>query len=185
MTDAIETARLLIRPALLMDTDDFFALDSNPEVMRYLGNKPVQQKEAAHDLILYLQQQYRDYGTGRLVVIEKASGRFAGWAGLKWIDNTINGRSEYYDLGYRLLPAYWGKGIATEAAQATLDHGFRHLNPDTIYAMADAANTGSDKVLKKCGLQHNGSFMYEATLHHWYHIGRNTWLNRQQEVLPA
>ncbi|PSK95286.1 GNAT family N-acetyltransferase [Taibaiella chishuiensis] len=173
----IETPRLLIRPALITDTDGFFALDSDPEVVRYVGNKPQHRKEEARDMILFLQQQYRDLGTGRLVIIEKATGNFAGWAGLKLIRDTVNGHSHYYDLGYRLLRAYWGKGVATEAAQATLDHGFSTLKPDTVYAMADAANTGSDKVLKKCGLVQDGSFMHETALHHWYRIDRDTWLD--------
>ena len=62
---------------------------------------------------------YRKHGFGRLACIDLASGRLIGFAGLKYLEDLGE-----VDLGYRLLPDFWGRGLATEAAQAVLDHGF-------------------------------------------------------------
>ena len=170
MHTAIETQRLLIRPAVATDIDGFFELDSDPEVMRYVGNKSITRKEEAGNIIRSIQQQYVENGIGRWVIIDKQNNSFAGWTGLKLIRETINGHQDFYELGYRLLRRYWGQGIATEAALASLDYGFKVLKAEIIYAMANADNKDSDKVLHKCGLSRDGQFEHEGIVHNWYHI---------------
>lgn len=175
MANFLKTARLLIRPALLTDLDGFFELDTDPEVVRYVGMQPLQHREQAAQTIAHLQQQYINNGTGRWVVTEQATGAFLGWAGIKLIRETINGHKDFYELGYRLLRKHWGKGFATEAAKATLDHGFSLFQPEAIYAMADARNTASDAVLRKCGLVRGPGFEHDKLLHNWYRITRSDW----------
>ena len=58
---------------------------------------------------------YRKHGFGRWGVVLKATGRLIGFAGLKYLDELRE-----VDVGYRLLPEYWGMGLATEAAQASV-----------------------------------------------------------------
>jgi [ribosomal protein S5]-alanine N-acetyltransferase len=168
-----ETPRLILREILPQDEEGLYALDSNPEVHRYLGNKPLSSKAEVINVINFVRQQYIDNGIGRWAMIEKDTNFFIGWAGLKLIKDTINHHTHFYDLGYRLIQDYWGLGYATEAAKASLDYGFNTLNLATIYAMADCNNKGSNSVLQKSGLSHIETFDYEGRPHNWFSIEKS------------
>ena len=123
----IETERLILRPIKASDAKDLFELDSNPKVHKYLGNNPVKHIDECKTYITSIQQQYKDYGMGRIAVVKKDTQEFIGWAGIKYEQN-LRKEFNYYDLGYRLKEQFWGKGYATEAALASLDYGFKNLN---------------------------------------------------------
>lgn len=175
MKTFIETERLVLREIVPGDVDGLFALDSDPEVHRYLGNKPLQNKEQAMAVIDFIRQQYHDNGIGRWAVIHKPDNGFAGWAGLKWITEPLNNQVHFYDMGYRLLRKYWGRGIATECARVSLDYGFDVLKTQDIYAAAHVGNAASNHVLKKTGLHFIETFQYDGSEHNWYHISRSEW----------
>ncbi|MFZ4057003.1 MAG: GNAT family N-acetyltransferase [Ferruginibacter sp.] len=177
----VETERLILREILLTDIEGMFELDSDPEVHQYLGNQPVTDKEKMKEVILFVQQQYKENGIGRWAVIEKSSNKFLGWSGLKLVKEMTNNQINYYDLGYRLIRKYWGKGYATESAKAAMDYGFEHLQFNELFAMAHINNTASNKVLQKLGLQHQNSFLYDNAMHHWYAIHKNEWANGQKK----
>jgi [ribosomal protein S5]-alanine N-acetyltransferase len=170
-----ETERLLLRGILPQDEQGLFDLDSDPKVHRHLGNEPVKSIEQILELIQFIRQQYLDNGIGRWAVIDKTSGDFLGWAGLKLVKEQTNNHVNYYDLGYRLIRKYWGRGIATEAAVASLNYGFKVLDAKEIYAMADCQNIGSNKVLRKVGLIFIESFDYNGIKHNWYKVNRDEW----------
>jgi ribosomal-protein-alanine N-acetyltransferase len=165
-----ETERLVLREVLPTDAVGMFELDSNPLVHTYVGAKPVQTIEQSQEVIRNLRTQYAENGVARWAVIEKENNCFIGWAGLKYYRKEINGFNNFYDLGYRLIPKYWGKGYATEAGIASLNYGFEKLQLEEIYAMADSANTASVKVLQKCGMQYTGSFDFDGARHDWFEI---------------
>ncbi|MCZ4318832.1 GNAT family N-acetyltransferase [Aequorivita viscosa] len=148
----IETERLLLRDMIDEDVNGMFAMDSDAEVHKFLGNKPIDTLEEAKNTIDYIKQQYIDNGIGRWAVVEKVSGAFVGWCGFKLITNVINGRTNYYDLGYRFLKKHWGKGYASETAFASLNHGFHELNFTEIVGIADVSHTASNAILQKVGL---------------------------------
>lgn len=75
-----------------------------------------------------IRQQYIDNGIGRWAIIEKKTNDFIGWTGLKFVTDLTNNHKHYNDLGYRLRKKYWGKGIATETAFASLSYAFDKLN---------------------------------------------------------
>jgi [ribosomal protein S5]-alanine N-acetyltransferase len=176
----VESKRFILREILPEDADGLFELDSDPEVHRYLGNKPVTSKEQVEDTIRYIRQQYQENGIGRWAIIEKSSQHFVGWTGLKLVRERINHHINYYDLGYRLLRKYWGKGIATETALASLHYGFDTLQLPEIYAIADQENAGSNHVLAKAGLKLIETFDLGGTLHNWYKIDQQEWQKRNQ-----
>lgn len=165
-----ETDRLLLREIVPADLPGMYALDSDPEVHRYLGGKPVQHPEESRQLIDFIRQQYRVNGIGRWAVIEKATGQFTGWSGLKLITEPIYGRTNYYDLGYRFIRQYWGRGFASESAKAALDYGFAALRLKEICGMAEAGNLASQNVLQKAGLRYEETFDYEGKQMHWYRM---------------
>ena len=163
-----ETERLILREILPQDEDGLFEMDSDPEVHRYLGNEPVQNREQIREVIRYIRRQYTDNGIGRWAVTDRHTHRFLGWAGLKLVTETVNGHTGYHDLGYRFMKQHWGRGYATEAARAVLDYGFDRMHLDEIYAMADCGNAASDHVLTKAGFTRLHTFDFESTPHHWY-----------------
>jgi ribosomal-protein-alanine N-acetyltransferase len=167
-----ETERLIIRELLPEDETGMFILDSDPEVHRYLGNDPVKDMEQIRNAISFIRQQYVDNGVGRWAVVEKESGEFIGWTGLKLMRDTVNNHTNYYDFGYRFIKSHWGKGYATETAAPSLRYGFEVLNADAIYAMAEEGNIASGRVLEKAGLQFIEMFDYDAVPHAWYKITR-------------
>lgn len=173
----IETERLILREILPTDVEGMFELDADEEVHRYLGNNPVSSKEQIVEAIRFIRQQYIDNGIGRWAVIDKNTNDFIGWAGLKLVTDLTNKHKDYYDLGYRLIKRYWGKGIGTEAAMASLDYAFNTLHTDAVYAMVDCENAGSNKILKKVGLNFVEQFELDGTEHNWYKITKTEYEN--------
>jgi ribosomal-protein-alanine N-acetyltransferase len=168
----IETERLILRELLPIDAQGMFELDSDAEVHRFLGNQPVKTIEESGETISFIRQQYIDFNIGRWAVIDKVTSDFMGWAGLKFMTDSRNGHSNFYDVGYRLIKRYWGKGYATEAAIASIKYGFDVLELNAIYGMADVENVASQKALQKSGLIYIENFELDGTLHCWFKITR-------------
>lgn len=171
-----ETERLILREILPEDRQGIFELDADPEVHRYLGNKPIAAIEEADAVIAFIRKQYEDFGIGRWAVIEKSGNRFIGWSGLKFRPDEVFNRKNFYDLGYRFIKKYWGKGYATETARASVKYGFEIMNLPMITGMAEMENIASCKVLEKTGLSHRGSFEFENEPHNWYEITHDEWM---------
>lgn len=170
MKNPIETERLLLREVVFSDVDGMFELDSNPNVHTYLGNKPVTTIEQSREYIEFLQQQYKDFGTGRWAVILKETNEFIGWSGIKFITDEINNHQNFYEIGYRFIEKHWGKGYATEAGKAFIDHAFNEMKVEAVYAYADEGNDNSRKILEKLDLQFVNSFEHEGEREVWYEI---------------
>jgi [ribosomal protein S5]-alanine N-acetyltransferase len=174
-----ETDRFLLREILTTDINGMFELDSDPEVHKCLGNKPLCDKEQAKNAINSIRQQYIDNGIGRWAIIDKATNQFVGWAGLKLVTEDTNNHKNFYDIGYRLIKKYWGQGIATETAIATLEYAFDKLNIDTVYASAHCENEGSNKILKKVGLNFIETFYYQDIKCNWYKIDKHEYESKK------
>ena len=139
------------------DTDPFFEMDSDPEVHRYLGTQPIKNKDQIADMIKYIRQQ------------------FIGWTGLKLVNYIMNNQTNYYDLGYRLIRKYWGRGFATETAQASLHYGFDTLNLNEIIATVHCENAASNTVVGKLGFTFCQTFYVHELKHNWYKITKSDW----------
>ena len=170
-----ETKRLIIREIESTDLDVMLALHSDPEVHRYLGNKTITSQKKMIECIDDLKQQYSDFGVGRWAMITKKTNQFIGWTGLQYVTKDVNHHKNFYDLGYRLMKKFWRQGYATESAFASIEYGFDQLQATEIYAMADIENEGSNKILKKVGLQFIESFDFEGVQHNWYTLERSTY----------
>ncbi len=174
-----ETERLILREILPTDVEGMYELDADPEVHKYLGNNPVTSREQTVEVMNFIRQQYIDHGIGRWAIIDKKSNEFLGWTGLKLVTDEINNHKNYYDLGYRLLKKYWGQGIATESAFASLEYAFDKLDAKEVYAMADCENNGSNNILKKVGLNFIETFDLKGVKHNWYKIDKTEFDNKK------
>jgi RimJ/RimL family protein N-acetyltransferase len=150
------TKRLELRALNVDDAPAFFALNSHPEVMRFTHEARLRSLEEAIDAIA----RYPDFDTvgfGRWGCVLKEEQRLIGFCGLKYLDDL-----DAVDLGYRFLPEYWGRGLATEASLATIDFGFDVLELDRIIGLVLPDNAGSVRVLEKVGMCLEGEMSYDG-----------------------
>ena len=171
----IETERVILREILPTDENGLLDLDSNPKVHTYLGNNPVDNIYQIREVIKMIRQQYIDNGIGRWAIINKETNDFIGWTGLKFVTETTNNHINFYDLGYRLIEKYWGKGMATETTKAILNYAFEKLKLTEIYSMCDVGNLGSKNVLEKTGLKFIETFDLNGIKHNWFRITKDEW----------
>jgi RimJ/RimL family protein N-acetyltransferase len=163
MRVVLETDRLVLREFTGADAGLLFALDSDPEVMRYVGPHTLPSVEAYADHIRtrFLPLYALDPPRGVWAAAEKAAGRFVGWFHLKpGADYRFAAECGYRpgdaDLGYRLARAHWGRGLATEGAAALVRMALADVSTARIVACALAANRASVRVLEKVGLTRTG-----------------------------
>ncbi|UOX33393.1 GNAT family N-acetyltransferase [Flavobacterium sediminilitoris] len=150
----LETERLLLRPLNFNDAEAMFAMDANPNVHKYLWNKPAQSIEESIKVIEYVQNQYKENNIGRFATILKETEEFIGWTGIKFVnDHVENGNTNFFDYGYRLNEPFWNKGFATEATQFWLNYGFNKMNIEKMNAYTHAKNGASNHILQKCGME--------------------------------
>ncbi|MFP9099133.1 GNAT family N-acetyltransferase [Flavobacterium sp. RHBU_24] len=169
----LQSSRLYYRELLPTDDVHMFALDSLPEVHTYLYDPVVSDIRQSRDVIAYVRSQYTERGIGRMAALIKGTDEFIGWVGLK-LERDINGRGQFYDIGYRLMPQYWGKGYATEATLFFLDYAFNVLGAEEVNAFAFPTNGASLRVLEKCGLKQVETFTYNGQESVWLEIKRPT-----------
>jgi RimJ/RimL family protein N-acetyltransferase len=174
MQPTLSTQRLLLRPRSLADTDACVAMDQEPEVTRYISgpwSDPV-----AHRAFVELRTRgpYAEgLGYWTLAPRDRPS-EFVGWVLLIPLD-AIGPKIE---IGWRLRPAFWRLGYATEAASAVLRHGFDRVGLDEVLAEIDAANIASITVAERIGLRRRASGASEG--HAWVRYS----LTRQEAADP-
>lgn len=154
-----ETARLRLREWEQADEGRFYAVMNRPEVMRYLGGlQSPAQWNAAYLRIIGFQ---RDYGHTFWIIEDLDGGDILGFCGLKRVNapgaGDLTGRHE---IGWRLRPEAWGKGIAKEAAIASLDLAFGRFAAPDVIATTVPANTASQGLMKRLGMTRRADLDY-------------------------
>ncbi len=152
----IETERLTMRGFTPDDLDRLAEVLSDPQVMRYMpGGRPLSREKAKANLRFIL-RHWDEHGFGWWAIINRADARLTGWCGLTYVDELSE-----TEVAYLFDRPYWGQGIGTEAAHASLRYGFEELKLDRIIALAVPENVGSWRVMEKNGLN------FETRLHLW------------------
>ena len=161
MRIVLETERLLLRRFTEADAGALAALYGDPRVMRFITLQPPSPAEVAAKILPEYLLEYRVLadGLGSFAAIEKETGQLAGRFSLK--PARSYGLADGTELGYRLYPAFWGCGLATEGARALIRSAFEYLHVDRVVATTMADNSGSWRVLEKCGLRRVRTFYYE------------------------
>ena len=145
----LETDRLLLREYVEEDAEAFFELNSDPQVLRFVPDKALPNVEQARQILIdHPIADYQKHGFGRGACILKSTGENIGFAGLKYLEELGE-----VDVAYRLMPAYWGQGLATEAALASVRYGFADLGLKRIIGLVMPENIASIRVLEKTGLR--------------------------------
>jgi RimJ/RimL family protein N-acetyltransferase len=163
----LETERLVLRRFTDSDPDAelLFELDSDPEVMRYIGPFGLPNPDAYRERIrtVWL-AQYTHPGRGCLAAFEKATGQFVGWffvrpaPDYKFAREAGWTRSTDLELGYRLRRAAWGRGLATEASAVLVAGALADPDVTAVVAAALGTNRASWRVMEKIGMHHVRNF---------------------------
>jgi ribosomal-protein-alanine N-acetyltransferase len=153
----IETARLLLRPFASADLDDYTRhIFADPDVMRYLPKRDLPPRERAERTIAVLNERWVEYRFGVWAVTDKVTGELLGHCGLGPVPEAGE-----IEVLYALGQTYWGRGLATEAARASVRFGFEHANLTRLIALAVPENIGSRRVMEHLG------FVYEQDVHYF------------------
>ncbi|MEU3373137.1 GNAT family N-acetyltransferase [Streptomyces sp. NPDC006660] len=157
MTVFLRTERLALRPFTTADADHLFALDNDPEVMRFInGGRPTTLEAIRTRTLPRLLHDHPCWeNRGFWAAEERVTGAFLGWFEFRPLDDNDPATVE---LGYRLNKASWGRGYATEGSRALIDKGFTELGVESVTANTMTVNAGSRRVMEKSGLLFLRSF---------------------------
>ena len=150
----IETPRLIMRPFDLAEAGEAFAWFGDPRVMRYVPTGPDPSIERTRSRLAGYVAHQAANGFSKWAVVDRASGRLIGDAGLLRLDS--QGWPGWIDLGFRLVPGSWGRGLATEAAHAWANAAFSRFHLATLVALVHPDNAASLRVVEKVGFRQRG-----------------------------
>ncbi|MBD2019540.1 GNAT family N-acetyltransferase [Leptolyngbya sp. FACHB-36] len=153
----IETHRLILREFEPADDRWLAQILANPLVMKSSLTGPLSSADTQAKIQSFM-ASYAQHGFGKWAVFLKPRNELIGYCGIAV--ETIDNREEW-ELGYRLDPKFWSRGLASEAAIAALHHGFTELNLPYILGIVERANLASVRVLEKTGMQYER----ETTFH--------------------
>ena len=144
----LRTDRLILRPWRDADLDPFAALCADPVVMEHFP-APLD-RAATAAMIERIRAAWARDGFG-VWAVEELGGSFIGFTGL--IRHAV--LPDEVEVGWRLARAAWGRGLATEAARAAVDHAFGALGLPALISMTVPANVRSQRVMTKLGFTRN------------------------------
>jgi RimJ/RimL family protein N-acetyltransferase len=161
MTQAtLSTQRLHLRPLAPEHLDLEVALDSDPQVMRYLSAgrpRPYEDILRAHHRRLATAKANPGFGFWSGFVHET----FVGWWLLETEFDDGIARPGEAEIGYRLLPGFWRQGLASEGAAELLRHAFTDLTVRRVFGQTMAVNEGSRATMSRIGLRQVRTFHQE------------------------
>jgi RimJ/RimL family protein N-acetyltransferase len=149
---AIETERLRLRYWESRDREPFARINGDPRVMEFL---PASLTRAENDTMAdRIEAHFRAHGFGLYAVELRQAQEFIGFAGLS-VPAFRAHFTPCVEIGWRLAPEHWGRGLATEAARAVVGHGLGSLGLDSLVSFTAAANVRSRRVMEKIGMTHD------------------------------
>ncbi len=172
LTLPIVTARLTLRDFVAADYEAVFAYSSDPRVTRYLFFGP-RDGHATHAYLedIISSQNERPRTRFELAVVETLSGRLIGACDLSLVESNV------FDLGYMFGTPDWGKGYATEVANALADAAFLQMRAERVISTVDVSNVASMHVLEKVGMR------WEA-VYRKHRRAKNRWWDCHLFILP-
>ena len=143
--------------------------------MRYIGSgipEPVAEVQTVLNKII---AHWHEHCFGPWALIDRASNALIGWCGLWYLENTRD-----VEIRYGIAKPFWGKGLASEAAVATIKYGFEQLGLDRIVAVAWPDNVASQRVMEKLGMKYvKQAHFYDAEVV-YYSISREEYQGRNR-----
>ena len=164
------TARIKLRHFELRDAPDLLRMDTDPEVMRYLEppDYTLEKEEMVVGKVREYYERYPGYGAFTAELIE--TGQYVGWFSLKHLHPPA--KSDEIEIGYRMLPEFWGQGLATEVASSLVHYGFNNFPLEFICGVTHPDHIASQRVLQKAGMSFRKTFDFHGEIDNYYSILR-------------
>jgi RimJ/RimL family protein N-acetyltransferase len=144
----IRTQRLILRRWRATDRAPFAALNADPEVMEHFPGPMT--AEASDAFVDRIEAFWEQNGYGRFAVEVPGEAECIGFVGIQRLPFLPKD-----EIGWRLARPFWGRGYATEAAQAALRDAFERLELDEVVSITVPANVRSTRVMERIGLKHH------------------------------
>jgi len=171
----LTTERLRLEPFDDSHLDGLNAMNSDPEVMRYLGTPESREKTA--EIIDRVKSRWIQYGYSWWSFIERVSDEVIGAGCIQNLRK--NGDSPDpacpLEIGWRLRRDHWHKGLASEAAIAMGDFAFRKLDADALLAVCHPDNAASAAVMRRLGMRYRGMEDWYGKLLATYQVTVDEW----------
>ena len=166
----LETERLSLRQWSLADLDAIITMDRDPQVYQFLeepGDEDEQRDEMKERILT-------DFGEGLGTWSLFPRGRPATVLGLALL-SPIDDEGQDVEIGFRLVRAAWGQGLASEAAARLIRHGFETVGLNEIIAVTDPDNEGSERTLERLGFKREGWRRAWGYDNHFFRLPKAGW----------
>ena len=151
---SLRSKRCIYREFREEDARDFFKLRSNPAVMEFMDSVYINSEEEALLKVQSIRNDFRERNGINWVIVDQQTNEFAGYISF-WRLMKEHVRAE---IGYALIPKFWGKGIMLEAAKTVLDFGFETMKLHSVEANVNIQNQRSISLLNKLGFVKEAHF---------------------------
>ena len=149
----ILTQRLLLRAWRDQDFEPYAAMNADPKVREFFPTLLTREESDAE--ARRIQRRHEREGFCLFAAELIGENPFIGFIGIQTMSFAVPGVAQpAIEAGWRLDSRYWGRGLATEGANAVLRHAFAELKLPRILAIAVPANTRSQRVMEKLGMRH-------------------------------
>jgi [ribosomal protein S5]-alanine N-acetyltransferase len=167
----LETARIILRPFSEDDVDAMAKLFANPDFMRFSLGVYTERKKT-FDFIEKVMGWDRTGIPSLFAVTLRDENAVVGYCGFHHHPE-VPGEIE---IGYRLHPDYWNRGLITEAARAVRDHAFTNLKLPRLISLVHPDNLPSRRVAEKNGMKIEKEIRFRGFPTLVYAISREEWL---------
>jgi len=172
--EEIETGRLSLHPIRRSDLDALVALWSDPSVMQFLpGNRP-RTVEAAQAELAFMLDHWKAHGIGAWAIFLRGQDEMIGYCYLQYLHPEPGGvtpeslpNPNMLELAYALARKAWGRGLATEAAEAVVNYGFKEKGLEQVVAGIHCDNEASRRVLEKVGFREDPTLRFYGDCPHF------------------
>ena len=180
----IETDRLLLRRWRDSDREPFARMNRDPRVMEFFPT-PLTPDES-NALVDRIEDHFAQHGFGLWAAELRASGEFVGFVGLA-IPQFDTECTPCVEIGWRIAPEYWGRGLATEGGRAAVRGAFDVLGLEQIVSFTTPDNVRSRRVMERLGMTHDAHEDFDHPLlptwhplrrHVLYRLNRESWSSR-------
>ncbi|MFI9719702.1 GNAT family N-acetyltransferase [Streptomyces sp. NPDC052396] len=152
MTITLNTPRLTLRRWREDDIEAMAAINSDPEVMRWIGDGSVRDRAQTAAGIAAWEEEWEERGIGLFAAELREEKQLVGFVGLM-VPAYLPEVMPAVEIGWRLGRSYWGRGLATEGARAVLDFALRERDLARVVSVHHTGNTASERIMLKLGMR--------------------------------
>ncbi|MBE0697858.1 MAG: GNAT family N-acetyltransferase [Anaerolineaceae bacterium] len=161
----IKTERLFLRAWSMDNAEMLFQILQEKDILQYFPNPNPPSVDRVQRYIAHQLAHWQEYGYGHWAVVSQETKEVLGWVGLEYLTDV-----KETEVAYLLTRRVWGKGLATEAAQAAVRFGRENAGLRKIIGLVHPENTGSARVLQKCGLKYEQKVPLWGMDLEWYQV---------------